>query len=223
MVKEVKWTKYLWLSLLSFGAFMLEYLSIFVIEVIFLHVDIQNYTTHQRNIHCIIMVFIWAFFISVLLIFSRKYYHFPISGNKREKISLKNWIVILACFIGCKIITFIDWHTLKFIGEAQGKTVFQFCVQYLYYIFEVMLVILIIIYGQKAIETLLKKESSIPFGGIILAMTWGAFHFVSRGVGLEIWNGISTMIFSVLSGVMYLRLNRKCLYSYLFIALGYLL
>ncbi len=99
MVKEVKWTKYLWLSLLSFGAFMLEYLSIFVIEVIFLHVDIQNYTTHQRNIHCIIMVFIWTFLISVLLIFSRKYYHFPISGNKREKISLKNWIVILACFI----------------------------------------------------------------------------------------------------------------------------
>ena len=29
MVKEVKWTKYLWLSLLSFGAFMLELLSIF--------------------------------------------------------------------------------------------------------------------------------------------------------------------------------------------------
>ena len=41
MVREVKWTKYLWLSLLSFGAFMLELLSIFGIEVIFLHVDIQ--------------------------------------------------------------------------------------------------------------------------------------------------------------------------------------
>ena len=118
--------------------------------------------------------------------------------------------------------TFIDWHTLKIVGEAQGKTVFQFCAQYLYYIFEVMLVILIIIYGQKAIETLLKKESPIPFGGIILAMTWGAFHFVSRGAGLEIWNRISAMIFSVLSGVMYLRLNRKYLYIYLFIAIGYL-
>ena len=118
MVKEVKWTKYLWLSLLSFGGFMLEFLSIFGIEVIFLNVDIQNYTMQQRSIHCIIMVFMWAFFIGVLLLF---------------------------------------------------------------------------------------------------------FHFVSRGVGLEIWNGISTMIFSVLSGVMYLRLNRKCLYSYLFIAIGYLL
>ena len=101
--------------------------------------------------------------------------------------------------------TFIDWHTLKIVGEAQ-----------------VLLVILIIISGQKAIETLLKKESPIPFGGIILAMTWGAFHFVSRGVGLEIWNRISSMMFSVLSGVMYLRLNRQCLYSYLFIAIGYL-
>lgn len=152
---------------------MLEFLSIFEIEVIFLNVDIQNYTMQQRSIHCIIMVFMWAFFIGVLLLFSRKHYHFPKRGSKRDKISLKNWIVTLACFIGCKIMTFIDWHTLKIIGEAQNKTVFQ--------------------------------------------------YFVSRGVGLEIWNGISTMIFSVLSGVMYLRLNRKCLYSYLFIAIGYLL
>ncbi|EOS80638.1 hypothetical protein C817_01552 [Dorea sp. 5-2] len=42
---------------------MLELLSIFAIEVIFLHVDIQNYTMQQRSIHCIIMVFMWAFFM----------------------------------------------------------------------------------------------------------------------------------------------------------------
>jgi len=41
MVREVKWTKYLWLSLLSFGAFILEYLSIFVIEVLFLLILIK--------------------------------------------------------------------------------------------------------------------------------------------------------------------------------------
>lgn len=223
MAGEIRWTKYLWMSLLSFGAFMLEYLSIFAIEVIFLHVDIQNYTTHQRSIHCIIMVFMWAVFIGVLLFFSKKHYRFPTSGKQEDKISLKNWIVTIACFIVCKILTFIDWHTLKVIGEAQGKTIFQFCAQYLYYIFEVMLVTLIIIYGQKAVETFLKKESTIPFGGVMLAMTWGMFHFVSRGVGIEIWNGISTIIFSVLSGEIYLKLNRKWLHSYFFIAMGYLL
>ncbi len=223
MVKEVKWTKYLWLSLLSFGAFMLELLSIFVIEVIFLHVDIWNYTAQQRSVHCIITAFLWAVFIGVLLIFSIKHYHFPTRGNQEDKISLKNWIATFACFIGCKIMTFIDWHTLKVIGEVQGKTIFQFCAQYLYYIFEVVLVTLIIIYGQKAVEALLKKESSVPFGGIILAVTWGIFHFVSRGVGIEIWNGISTLIFSVLSGDLYLKLNIKWLHSDLPIAMRYLL
>ncbi len=223
MATEIRWTKYLWMSLLSFGAFMLEYLSIFVIEFILLHVDIWNYTPRQRSIHCIIMVFIWAIFIKIILFFSKKYYHFPKRENKENTIYLKSWVVTFVCFIGCKIITFIDWHTLKVIGEVQDKNVFQFCTQYLYYIFEMMLVILIIIYGQKAIETFKKKESSIPFGGIILAMTWGLWHFMSRGVGLEIWNGISTIIFSVLCGVMYLKLNRRYLYSYLFIAMGYLL
>ena len=76
MVREIKWTKYLWLILLSFGAFMLEYLSIFVIEVTFLHIDMQDHTIQQRSFHCIIMVFMWAFFIGVLLFsilsFSRK-------------------------------------------------------------------------------------------------------------------------------------------------------
>lgn len=223
MVKEIRWTKYFWLSLLSFGAFMLEYLSIFIIEVPLLHVDIQNYTAHQRSIHCIIMTFIWAVFVGMLLLFSKKHYRFPTARIQEDKISLKNWIVTLVCFIGCKLLTFIDWHTLKVIGEAQGKTIFQFSAQYLYYIFEVMLVTLIIIYGQKAVETFLKRESPIPFGGIILAMTWGIFHFVSRGVGIEVWNGISAMIFSVLSGEIYLKLNRRWLHSYLFIAMGYLL
>lgn len=202
---------------------MLEYFSVFVIELMILHVDIWNYTANQRSVHCIIMVFIWAVVIAMVLFFSKKYFRFPSRENKEDTPSLKNWAITFACLIGCKILTFIDWHTLKIVGEIQGKNTYQFCAQYLYYIFEVILILLIIIYGQKAIETLLKKESPIPFGGMILAVTWGAFHFVSRGVGLEIWNGISTMIFSVLSGIMYLRLNRKFLYSYLFIAVGYLL
>lgn len=206
MNREVKWTNYLWLSLLSFGAFMLEYFSIFVIESILLHIGIWNYTANSKSVHCIIMAFMWAVVIAVLLLFSQKYLHFPARENKVEKLSLKNWIITFVCLIGCKILTFIDWHTLKVVGEVQGKNTYQFCAQYLYYAFEVMLVVLIIICGQKAIETLLKKESPIPFGGIILAVTWGAFHFVSRGVGLEIWNGISTMIFSILSGVMCMRL-----------------
>ena len=137
MVREVRWTKYLWLSLLSFGAFMLEYLSIFAIEVIFLHVDIQNYTMQQRSIHCIIMVFMWAFFIGVLLLFSRKHYHFPERGSKRDKISSKSWIVTLACYSNHNIRAKSDWNSVEkrkpnsfwryYIGYDMGSV--SFCVK----------------------------------------------------------------------------------------------
>ena len=223
MSNGIKWTGYLYMSLLSFSAFLLEYVSIFVIEGFFLHVDIWNYTPYQRSIHCIIMAVLWAAVIGSILLFSRRRYDFPVKNLDTEKISSRDWIAAFLCLAACKVMTFIDWHTWKIIGEAKGKSVFSFLTQYLYYIFEVGLVLLIIMFGQKAAETGLKRESRIPFGGIILALTWGVFHFVSRGVGLEIWNGISCMLFSVLGGIMYLKMRTRCLYSYLLLAVGYLL
>ena len=223
MSNGIKWTGYLYMSLLSFSAFLLEYVSIFVIAGFFLHVDIWNYTPYQRSIHCIIMAVLWAAVIGSILLFSRRRYDFPVKNLDTEKISSRDWIAAFLCLAACKVMTFIDWHTWKIIGEAKGKSVFSFLTQYLYYIFEVGLVLLIIMFGQKAAETGLKRESRIPFGGIILALTWGVFHFVSRGVGLEIWNGISCMLFSVLGGIMYLKMRKRCLYSYLLLAVGYLL
>lgn len=222
MNKNNIWTKYLWLSLFVFGAFLLEYFSLFIIEMLILQMDLSNYTASQRSIHHLIMVLIWIIYICSILFYSKKHYKFP-SNNKKVNISTKDWIITFLCLAGCKIMTFIDWHTLKVIGEIQGKDAFQYIAQYMYYIVEVLIVLLIVIYGQKAFESLLKKETTIPLGGIVLAMTWGIFHFVSRGVGIEVWNGVSCIIFSILSGIMYLKLDRNYLYSYLFIAIGYLL
>ena len=222
MNKNNIWTKYLWLCLFVFGAFLLEYFSLFIIEMLILQMDLSNYTASQRSIHHLIMVLIWIIYICSILFYSKKLYKFP-PNNKKANILTKDWIITFLCLAGCKIMTFIDWHTLKVIGEIQGKNVFQYIAQYMYYIVEVVIVLLIIIYGQKAFESLLKKETAIPLGGIVLAMTWGIFHFVSRGVGIEVWNGVSCIIFSILSGIMYLKLDRNYLYSHLFIAIGYLL
>lgn len=223
MVNEVKWTKYLWMSLLSFGAFMLEYFAIFVIEKMILGVDIWNYTPRQRGDHCIIMACLWVVVITCILIYSRRRWNFPTRSDYDERISSKGWLKALLALAGCKILTFIDWHSLKVVGEWQGKDLYWFFAQYAYYFFEVGLVLLIIVFGQKAIEALRKRESAIPYGGFILAATWGIFHFVSRGVGLEMWNGISTILFSLLSGLIYVQVKRNPFYSYIFIAAGYLL
>lgn len=222
MGKEIKWSKYIWLSLLIFSAFLLEYFALFIIEMLIFKMDIWNYTANQRSIHHLIMVGIWILYIGSILFYAKRKSLFP---NKELpfKLSTKNYLIAILCLVGCKVMTFIDWQTLKVIGEANGKDMFQFTTQYMYYILEVVIVLLIIVFGQKAFELRIGKESNIPFGGIVLAFTWGIFHFVSRGVGIEIWNGISCVIFSLLSGLMYLNLDRSIKLSYVFIAIGYLL
>lgn len=222
MNTQIKWTKYLGLSLITFGGFLLEYFTILVIDMMILGVDISNYQLAQRNTHLIINSLVWLAYIGMIIYFSNKKYNF-FSELNTEKPSKKDLMIVLLCLLACKVMTFIDWHTLKIIGEASGKHVIQFLLQYLYYLVEVLLVLMVIVYGQKAFEVLYQKTTNIPFGGIVLAFTWGTFHFVSRGVGLEIWNGISCMIFSLLAGTMYVRLKKHLGYSYLLISIGYLL
>lgn len=221
MKSSAKWTTYFVLCLLSFSAFLLEYLALGV-EILLLQFDPSDYAPAQKITHHILTSVLWAVFLLVVLCYSRKRCAFP-AKNRNEKISSADWLVAFLCLFGCKIITFIDWHTLKVIGEFSGKTPLQFCAQYLYYFFEAALLLLVIQFGQKAAEAKLGKESAMPFGGIAAALTWGIFHFVSRGVGIEWWNGISCMLFSVLNGIMYLRLRKNYIYSYFFIAIGYLL
>lgn len=218
---KTTWKAPLTMGLLAFAAFFLEYFSILVLEHLLLGVDVWHYTPGQRSVHCLLMAGIWALVIAGLLLVARR------RGLSLQaaagQMTAKNRLAALLCLAGCKVLTLIDWHTLKVLGEARGKTAFAFCAQYLYYFSEVGLVLLIIAFGQKAAEALLQRESKVPFGGVFLALTWGAFHFVSRGVGLEWWNGFSCMIFSVLSGAMYLQGKRRPGLSYCLIAVGYLL
>ena len=223
MTKTVKWSRYLWLSLLCFSFFLLELVSIFGIEMLFLRVDVWAYTPDQRARHSLITAALWAAAMAALLLYARRRYGFPTRAGIRQKSSARDWAAALLCLAGCKVMTFIDWQTLKIIGEARGKTAFQFCAQYLCYLLEVGLVCLILLWGQKAFEVKLGRQSGFPFGGLVLAASWGAFHFISRGVGLELWNGVSCMIFSLLAGVVYVRMKKRFFYAYALIAVGYLL
>lgn len=212
-----KWSDYLILAIIAFGGFFLELLSIGIIFAL----SHGQFGVTQKCIHLVVISIVWALLILILNGFSKKKYGFP-EKCKDSNIGMKNWIIILVCLSACKVMTFIDWHTLKVIGEFKGKGIVYFSAQYLYYFFEVGLVCLVIIYGQKAFETRLKRKSDIPYGGLVLALTWGAMHVISRGT-LDIWNGISCVIFSILSCIMYLKFNRNTKWTYIFVAIGYLL
>ena len=106
------------------------------------------------------------------------------------------------------------------LGELEEKGWALFFFQYLYYLFEVGLVLLIVAFGQAFAEGLLGRQSPIPFGGLLLCCTWGAVHILSRG---SLQAGLGTMAFSLLYGGIYLLLGRNAGYSYTAMALAFIL
>lgn len=122
--------------------------------------------------------------------------------------------------VACILLNAYDWGTLKIVGEFGKKGFIEFIFQYIYYVFEVGLVFLIVAFGQKFMETLLKRKSILPFGGVVLCCTWGAIHILSQG---SIVTGLGVMAFALMYGMMYVALNRNTKLSFFAMLLAFII
>lgn len=207
--KKSSWD-YLWYALYAFAGLGVEIVLLSLLEpMLFGGISSSNYSEIQRIIHWLLTSLCWGT-IAILLV-----------RNAKKKLSLhviskmkptKQGIVIsiVLVFI-CIVLNAFDWGTLKVIGEFQKKGILLFTFQYIYYLFEVVLVFLIVVFGQKFFETLVKRTSLIPWGSLVLCCTWGAVHILTKG---SISTGIGVMIFAFLYGIIYLLLNRNSRYAY---------
>ena len=66
-----------------------------------------------------------------------------------------------------------------------------------------VLVLLIIVFGQEAFEQWFHSRH-IPYGGMLAAVTWGAAHFFTKGSS----TGVGIMISALAYGCVYLLVNR---------------
>lgn len=63
------------------------------------------------------------------------------------------------------------------------------------------------------------SKKYIPSGGLFLALTWGGIHILLQGVS----GGLFTMFFAILAGIIYLICEKDFRWSYLFIAIAFIL
>lgn len=129
--------------------------------------------------------------------------------KKGTKVKGWQWILVIVFIIMSLEISCIDWNGSKVWKEFHYNGLLKFIFQYIYYTFEVMLVTLILVFGQKAFEQWFNKVN-IPYGGIILALTWGVAHFFTK----DILTGIVTIISSLAFGSIYLLVNRDIRKNY---------
>ena len=144
--KSVSAWDFLWYSLYAFAGLGLEIVLLSFVEPIFFG-KVNEYTTTQNIIHWVLTIVCWAIMIIWLIKSSKKKLNFNVLND--NKVSFKGIIIALILVIACILLNAYDWGTLKIIGEFNQNELIAFIFQYIYYVFEVGLVFLIVVFGQK--------------------------------------------------------------------------
>lgn len=193
MEEKATGADYLYLALYAFAGIGLELVLIGIIEPLF-GVSLETYTTLQNVIHWTVISILWLIAGMFIIRLADKKYGFDLWEHKSR---LNGWqyFGIAICLFVSITSHYMDWKGFKFLLEFQRLGMLKFIFQYMYYVFEAFLISLIVIFGQKACETWFHKEN-IPYGGIVLALTWGIMHIVSKG-------SIAVGLLSAFGGFLY--------------------
>ncbi|MCT1396062.1 hypothetical protein M4D51_10025 [Microbacterium sp. p3-SID338] len=130
-------------------------------------------------------------------------------------------LVAGAVAIGVRVVVLQEW---KLVGEyerlsaAQGEaTPLAFALLLVYYLCEACVILLVIALGQRAGEIAFGRPA-LPWGGLVLALTWGAVHIFLQGPA----TGVYAMAAAVLYGCIYAWGNRRTAPTYLLVTAAFL-
>lgn len=190
--KKVSGFDFLWCALYACAAFALELLLV-VIEGK-MGIESGMMSLSQNIIHWVITTILWVVAGLLVIFIAKKTTGFDI-WEHREKLKGWQYVALLVCFVVITAAQWLDWGGFKCLLEWQRLGAFKFIFQYIYYIAEGFLISLVIVYGQLACEKWFKNEN-IPYGGIILGLTWGIAHVVSKG-------SLPVALFSAFGGFLF--------------------
>lgn len=174
-MKKASGIHFLLLAVLAFAGIGLEVVLAFGIEPLIYGTPLNEWSDKQTILHWIITCTLWGAVSFGIVRLAKKKYGFDLF-QKGSKLSAWQWVLVVIFMIGSLIISYVDWNGSKVIKE---------------------------LFGQKAFERWFHREN-IPYGGIIVAITWGLGHFFTK----DIWTGIVCMISGLAFGSVYLLVNR---------------
>ena len=216
--KEARGWDYLNLALFAFAGLGIEVIYAYLLEPVIYGGAMNEWSVTQSIIHWILTCTTWGLITYFIAKYAYTRYNFNLFENK-GRIKVWQWIVTVICIALVLTGSYIDWDGFKVIHEYQSNGMPKFIFQYIYYLFETGLFLLIIVFGQKACEKWFKKES-IPYGGIAVALTWGMAHWMTKG---SLMTGLFTAACGFSFGVVYLLLNRNIKWTYLVLCIMFIL
>ena len=200
--KNITGFDFLWLALYTTAAFLFELLLVTVEG--FWGISIYHATKFQMIAHWIVTSLGWFGFGFGIIALAKKQTGFDLLKTEKKTVSVWQWLAIVLSFILIILVQYWDWKGFKILLEFQHLGWLKFLFQYIYYAAESFLISLVLVFGQKAFETWFKNDK-IPYGGILLGLTWGLMHILSKG---GVLTGILTCLAGFLFGSVYLLVNK---------------
>ena len=181
-------------------------------------VKMAEFNTVQHIFHWLITGVIWGV-VAVWLVHDIKKRCNWDMMKKGEPMKAWQWMfIVLGCILAVWIVS-MDWNGLKIVEEFKRRGALLFTFQYLYYAFETLLFMLIIVFGQKACELWFKKVN-IPYGGIVCGLTWGMAHIFTKG---SLSTGLWGLLLGFAMGTAYLLTNRDIRKTYIVLLIMFVL
>lgn len=199
---------YLWLGLYAFCGLGMEALYAYLLEPLLYGAPMQEWSALQIILHWTVTCITWGLFAAVLIRKSGTKYHYPLT-EKGQAMSLSGVVLCIVFIAAAFVIDYVSWGGFKVYLEYVNKGLLMFVFQYIYYAFETMLFLLIIVFGQKACEVWFGKEN-FPYGGIVCGLTWGLAHVFTK----NLLTGLLGVLLGVALGSVYLVVKRDLKKAY---------
>jgi membrane protease YdiL (CAAX protease family) len=195
-------------ALLSFAALGLE-IPLVLAESLIYGKGPGGFSVGEVITHWSATCVLWGASAFLLLSFAKRKTGLSLFANKKSPSALR-WALCFVCLAVAVAVSAVDWNGFKPIEEFRHIGWLRFIFQYIYYIFEVALVLLLVAFGQEAGERWF-KHTDIPYGGILAALTWGVIHMLTQG---DVMAGLWGMLSALLFGVAYLLTGKNIYISY---------
>lgn len=205
---SVRGGSFLKLGLYAFAGLGMEAVYAYLLEPLLYGKTMESWGSGQIIIHWIITCITWGIVAFGLIRTAKEQYHFDLL-KRGEALQLWRWGLCLLFILLSFVVNYMDWGGGKVYLEFAGKGSLLFAFQYLYYAFETMLFLLIIVFGQRACEVWFRREG-IPYGGIICGLTWGLAHIFTK----DLVTGIECMVLGLALGSVFLLVNRDLRKAY---------
>jgi hypothetical protein len=197
-------------ALYAFGGLGLEAI-LMMIETNVYGQSSGTWSVMKQLTHWIIISFIWG---CVGMILAKQLPALP-----QRETKTKNLAPAVIIIFASVVYTTIVWKGFKPAIEFSNLGAGRFFTQYVYYAFESLLTALIVAHGQTALENRFGRTKWIPYGGILLAATWGLVHISTQGAATGIFSVVQALLF----GSIYMVFERDFKISYIAITLMFML